>query len=538
MPFATPSEATSQVHDLRDLLDVLEARGKLLRFDEAMCKDTEAMPLFRLQLCGVPEAERRVMLFEHVVGAAGQRYGMALLAGVYGASADILRIGLGCEQRTDVLQRVARAIAEPVTPELIRPELRASAPVHEVVHTGRDLHAVGLDALPAPVEEPGFSQIIRTGMPMITKDPETGVRNVGTYNAFIRDRTRMVAGISEVHDARRHHWATARRRGEDLPVAIVVGVTPTTMLMSSMGVPYGVDELALAGAFDGRAVELVPCKTVPLEVPANAEMVIEGLLSTSVLEPRLGFSEYPGYINVAEDPQPVLHVTAITHRADAMFTPMLVGFPPSDTNTVWSLANAAHLYHQLRHVAGFPLVDVEFPQAGAGNDICLLRVERDTAIDIVELLQSAADLHRMGKWFIAVDDDVDLADWSSVCWALSYRVAPERDIRVVEGRVAALDPAELPFAGDLGRRPTRVLIDATMKHAYAPVALPAKRYMVAAIERWNRRSDVPPLRIGGPWHSTATPSWSAADEHLAQLIVDGDYRAVGRITAGRQTPVE
>src|SRR5581483_1593407 len=270
--------------DLRQLLDLLDSHGKLYRFTEAIDKDSELVPLLR----GLHGPERKVLLFEDVRGANGQRFDMRVAAGVYGLSEEIFALGMNCATPQDMLERWHQALEAPIAPVVVD-----GGPVQEEVHTGDDLLSRGLDEIPAPCEEVGFSQMIRTGVPMITRDPETGISNVGTYNGFFHDRARMVAGIYPPQDAMRYHWQTARRRGEDLPVAIVVGAMPNLIAVGSARIPYGLEELAVAGGIAGEPLEMVRCKTVPLEVPARAELVIEGMLSTTTMEPKLAFGEYP-----------------------------------------------------------------------------------------------------------------------------------------------------------------------------------------------------------------------------------------------------
>jgi UbiD family decarboxylase len=379
---------------------------------------------------------------------------------------------------------------------------------------------------------------------MITRDPETGVRNVGTYNGFLRDRNRIVAGIGFGQQAMKYHWQTARERGEDLPIAIVVGPTPNVMVAGCANVPYGVDELAVAGGIAGEPVDLVRCKTIPLEVPAHAEIVIEGLLSTRVSEPRLAFGEYPGYLNKEPQSQPVITVTAITHRRNALFTPVVVGFPPSDNNTLSAFVNAAMLYHHLRYEAGLPVEDVCFLPMGGGSDFGIIRLPEGARSSAGEILQTAAGQARRTKYLIAVDHDVNARDPDLLIWALTYRVRPERDIVVQPGRVALLDPSAAHGGAENNgeaapgpREQFRVLIDATGKDAYPPVALPRQEYMERALEIWRQRPDLPAPRLRAPWYGYTLGLWSREDQELADLIARGDYHAVGRITREMQEPI-
>ena len=168
--------------DLREFMAEVQRRGRLHTFNEPVNKETELMPLFRVQMRGLPEEERKILQFEDVRGANGQRYSMRVAAGVYGATPDFVAWGMGCESIREALDRWHEGIAHPMEPVVVK-----NGPVHEEVHTGKELTELGLDELPSPVEEPGFSCMIRTGTPMLTKDPETGMRNLGAYNGFFRE---------------------------------------------------------------------------------------------------------------------------------------------------------------------------------------------------------------------------------------------------------------------------------------------------------------------------------------------------------------
>jgi 4-hydroxy-3-polyprenylbenzoate decarboxylase len=523
--------------DLRAFLEVLEARGMVHRFKRPVDKDRELGPLLRVQLRGVPEAERKVLLFEDVRGASGEQYPMQVLAGVYGFSEEIVALGMGC-RREEMLERWHQGLEHPIEPVLVD-----SGPVQEEIHLGEDLLGRGLDELPAPVEEPGFSQVIRTGVPMISRDPESGIRNVGTYNGFFRDRDRICAGIAPMSHAVRYHWQTARRRGEPLPIAIVVGCTPNIMLVGSASIPYGVDELAVAGGITGEPIELVPCKTVPLEVPAHAEIVIEGLLAPDTLEPRMAFGEYPGHMQVERNVAPVMQVTAITHRADALFTPVLVGFPPNDSNIVSSVVEAATAYHYLRYQCHLPIEEIYFPEPSPAT-FGIVRLQRGATRNVWQVLQATAGLAFAAKYLIAVDHDVDPRDPDLLIWALTWRVRPESDIVVVRGRRPGLDPSFGRAGSSTGRMDAggpsnyfRVLIDATMTGPYPPVALPKQEYMERALTLW-RAEGLPEPQLRAPWYGYSLGYWSEEDQRLADLMVAGDYKAVGRIARDMQVQVE
>lgn len=526
--------------DLRAFLDVLEEQGKLYRYHDPVDKDSELLPFLRVQQRGLDADQRQVFLFDNVTDGGGAHYQMGVAAGVYGASEEIMAFGLGCATYQEALERWQQGLDHPLDTVVVE-----GGPVQEEVRTGEEIASAGLDMLPVPVEEPGFSQIIRVGLPVISRDPATGVRNTGTYNAFLRDRDRIVLGASPTGHLMRH-WRTAKDRGEDLPVAIVIGATPNVLFASSTRVPYGTDELAIAGGVAGQPLELVRCKTIPLEVPAHAEIVVEGMLSTKTLEPRLGFGEYPGYINPERNTSPVLKVTAITHRHDAIFTPILVGFPPVETTMLASFVISATLYHHLRTSCGFPVQEAYINGEGGGITLGVIRLEKGVRINTWQVLQAAASHWEAGKYFILVDYDINPRDLAVLIWALQWRVQPERDIQVQRGRRVGLDPSFGPtgssaYQMDQPGTPRdyyKVLIDATMKGPYPPVALPARDYMERAVEMWKQRPDLPEPRLREPWYGYTLGYWSEEDVMLADLIAKGDYKAVGRITAAQQTTTD
>ena len=524
--------------DLREFIAALEERGKLHRFRRQIDKDTELMPVARVQSRGLAAEDREVLLFEHVTDAHGGSYDMRVATGVYGGSRDIVALGMGCESPRDMLETWHQAVEHPIAPVIVE-----WGPVHEVVHLGDALTEVGLDMIPVPVEEPGFSQMIRTGLPMITRDAETGITNMGTYNGFFRDRTRIVAGITLSRAVIQVQLQSWKQAGEEMPIAILVGATPSVVLASSAPLPYGLNELAVAGGIAGQPVEMVRCKTIPLEVPAHAELVIEGRLSTELFEPRLGFGEYPGYLNLERHLMPVMTVTAITHRENAIITPVTVGMPPSDTNMICEICNSAVMYDRLRYEHRFPVDDVHFPEMAGGTDYCIIRLEEHADPTVApQVLETAAGSYAMGKYWVVVDHDIDIRDPGVLTWALTFRVRPESDIVLRPGRWTSLDPSyETPHAhrgeveppGDLDQQ-CRVLIDATRNGPYPPVALPRREFMERARQIWNEEPGLREPRLREPWYGYELGSWEGEDQEFADLIVKGDYKEVGRRAARLQ----
>jgi len=291
---------------------------------------------------------------------------------------------------------------------------------------------------------------------------------------------------------------------------------------------------------------LVRCKTVDLEVPANAEIVIEVEISTEVLEPLTAFCEYPGYTMMVPVPDPIMKVTAITHRKSPIFTPYLVGMIPSDDSVLHRSVLECEYYHHLKYDCNLPVVqDVAFHDSGGATSYCVVRIKKthpSQPWQVLYALMGKAPVY--GKIAIVVDEDVNPQDPEMVNWALSFSMQPQRDIRILEGRAAGLDPSSAPHTTpgkDWGYPPpmgcSALLIDATRKWPYPPVGLATKEHMERAIELW-REEGLPALKLRPPWHSYNLGLWREDDEENARLIVQGDYIKLGEKMARRQTPVE
>ena len=240
--------------DLREFIQLLEQRGKLWRYSEPIDKDTELIPFHRLQLRGLLDQDRRAILFEKPVDHRGKQYEMSVLAGIFGGSSEIHALGLGCEAPAELNERWHQALTRPVDPVIV-----SDGPVHEVVRTGDELKRAGLTEIPSPLEDPGYSGMIRTGTPMLTRDPETRARNVAAFNAFFRAPDRMIGGFGPFRQSFQH-FLGYRKRGEKCPVAVIVGSVPSLMASRSANVSPDVDEYSTAGGLAGEPMELVRCK--------------------------------------------------------------------------------------------------------------------------------------------------------------------------------------------------------------------------------------------------------------------------------------
>ena len=511
--------------DFRAYINELQIRGKLQRWKRPINKDTEMMPLMRLQYRGIPDEERQAFLFENVLDSRGRQHEIKVATGMYGSSREIATLGLGCNQPLEIYDKWHQALAKPIEPRTV-----PSAPVQEMVYADEELSRFGLTSLPAPVEEPGFSGGIRVTAPFITQDRQTGVRNVGLYSGHFHAEEKLIAGIAPVHHAMLYHHREAAQRNEPLPVAIVLGALPDINFVAAANLPYGVDELAVAGGIRNRPVDLVRCKRIPLEVPAEAEIVIEGEISIDQKERGEPFSDYPGYLMVERELRSVLDVKAITMRRDAIFTAILVGLPPSESNGISRTCREMMLYHFLRYSAAMPeVLEVACPEMGGGWNWWVIRMKKSHPSKPKQALHAAAGMDPTSKTIIIVDEDIDPKDPEMVMWALSFAMQPHRDAEIITGRVPLLDPSaralmnnreERSFPGAVGC--SGLLIDATRKGPFPPVGLPKKKYMEAALKIWQEEK-MPELKLKTPWYGYPLGLWDEKDDQLAEAVARGDY---------------
>jgi 4-hydroxy-3-polyprenylbenzoate decarboxylase len=519
-------------NDLREFIAVLDQRGLLYRWRRTVDKDSELMPLMRLQYRGRSDAERQAFLYENVTDARGGKYDVSVLTGVYGASRPIVGLGMGCADPADIYERWRRAVEKPIEPVIVE-----HGPVHEVVHTGTALEKNGLSMLPAPVEEPGFSGDTRVTGPFITRDFASGVSNVGMYSGHFRPPDRMLAGIGPSHHAMLYHYPSAKGRRETLPVAIALGTLPDIAFVAAANLPYGLDELAVAGGIRRRPVELVRCKTVPLEVPAESEIVIEGEISTEQLEKEQPFSDFPGYLMVERHRRPVVKITAITHRRNAMLTSILVGLPPSESNGISRTCREMMLYSFLKYSCNLPdVLEVCCPEMGGGWNWWVIRMRKGHPSKPQQALQAASGMDPANKVIIVVDEDIDPKDPDMVMWALSFSMQPHRDTRIIPGRVPLLDPSAYSLISKPEERSypppsgcSGILIDATRKGPYPPVGLPKKKYMERALQIW-KEEELPALTLKTPWYGYALGLWNDEDDAMAEAVARGEHPTAERLS--------
>lgn len=525
--------AMQPVRDLQEHLAVLEAQGLLVRVDRPINKDSELHPLVRWQfLGGLPEDDRRAFLFTNVVDAKGCRYDMPVVLGALAASPKIYAIGMG-QKVEDIGVAWMRAIANPIPPVRVD-----SGICQEVVVTGSALRESGggLAALPVPVSTPGFdSAPYLTATLCITRDPDSGVRNVGMYRAALKATDRLaVRMVAHAGGAGGWvHWVKYRERKEMMPIAIVIGAAPPVVFPAPQKLAMDMDEFGVAGALAGEAIEMVKCLTVDLEVPARAEIVIEGLIDTSLLEPEAPFGESNGYVALEAFNMP-MQVTAITHRRNAVFNAIISQVTPSESSVIKKVAYEPLFLAHLRDaqgVKGIRRVVMHEPLTNLRPVIFLQFADGTQNSEVWRGLNGAAFFQAgCGKVVIAVSEDIDPTNLDAVLWSISYRSNPIDDVQLQAHRGSVQ-------GGQYGeRRPqSTMMIDATRKRPMPPLALPARAFMEHARTIWDELG-LPPVKTPSPWHGYTLGEWGDDWERFAQRAVAGDWEENGLETLARQRP--
>ena len=515
--------------DLHEHLDALRAEGLLVEIDHPVDKDSQLHPLVRWQFVGgIDEPQRKAFLFKNIVDGLGRHYDIPVVVGAIAANRRIYGIGMD----SDVAQIQAKwdhAIANPVKPRVV-----TDAPCQEVVHEGRELigEGKGLDRLPIPVSTPGFdSAPTLTATNVVTRDPVTGVQNMGTYRAALKASDRLVVRMAtRVGGAGGYqHYREHQKRGDkEMPCAIVLGCPPYVAFMGPQKLPMGVDELEVAGGLAGGPINVVRAKTVDLMVPAEAEVVIEGYIDTEYVEPEAPFGESHGHVALEEFNMP-MRITAITHRRNPVIPSYISQVAPSESSVIKRVAYEplflAHLKEGLG-IKGVKRVSLHEPLTGLLRVTVIIVEKGMPRTEIWRALYGAAFFKGdCGKICIAVNDDIDPDNADALLWALAYRSNPISDVRTVESRGQGHGPKR----EHSGEEDSTLLMDATMKSDMPPLALPKQPYMEDAKQLWEKLG-LPQLRPQSPWFGYSLGDWLPAWDAAAERAASGHYLENGRIS--------
>ena len=517
--------------DFQSHLAALEAQGLLVRIDRPINKDTELHPLVRWQFQGgLKEDQRRAFLFTNVIDSAGHRYDIAVAVGALAASPQIYAVGMG-RPVEEIEAAWMRAIASPLPPILVD-----APPCQAVVLMGEELrgNGKGLARLPVPISTPGFDAApYLTATLCVTRDPDTGIQNMGTYRAALKATDRLAVRMAaRIGGAGGYlHWKKHNRRGQPMPCAIVVGCAPVAMFTGGMKLAADLDEIAVAGALAGAPIRMAKAVTVDLNVPADAEIVVEGLIDPDLLEPEGPFGESHGYVAL-EDFNMSMHVTAITQRRSPVLASIISQVTPSESSVLKKVAMEPLFFAHLRQHLGLKEVRRVVMHEPLSNLRKILFVQYAQGTPRTEVwrgLHGAATLlPDCGKVCIALSEDIDPTNTDAVFWALAYRSNPMEDVHIAPHRSAGHGPKSAPREED-----SAILIDATLKHPAPPLALPAREFMERARAVWQEL-DLPALTPQPPWHGYSLGEWSARWDVYAQRAVAGQWQQSGDETFARR----
>ncbi len=457
---------------LRDFVARLEREGRLLRVAAPVSPHLEVTEIqTRLLAEGGP-----AVLFERPVRPDGSPYGMPLLANLFGT---VERVAWGMERAPHELREVGETLAFLRQPEppgglkdaweklplvrqvlAMRPKtIGGGAPCQEVVLEGGD---IDLTELPVQTCWPGEPAPLITWPLVVTKGP--GKRreddyNLGIYRMQVTGRDRTLMRWLKHRGGAQHHRRWCQEKREPLPAAAVIGADPGTIIAAVTPVPDTLSEYQFAGLLRGRRVELVDCKTVPLKVPASAEIVLEGLVSLEETGEEGPYGDHTGYYNAVER-FPVFQVTAITRRREPIYLSTFTGRPPDEPSILGEALNEVFvpLFQQQ-----FPeIVDFWLPPEGCSYRIAVVSIRKAYPGHAKRIMLGVWSYLRQftyTKWVIVVDEDINARDWKDVMWAVSTRMDPARDITLIENT-----PIDyLDFASPEESLGSKIGLDATDK---------------------------------------------------------------------------
>ncbi len=441
--------------DLREWIALLEREGELVRISAEVDPNLEITEIVdRTVKAGGP-----ALLFEHPKGSQHP-----LLINQFGTERRMC-LALGVDRLDEAGQKVGE-ILEMQPPEGIvekakglmklksiadsRPKTVRSGPCQEVVLTGDD---VNLDLLPIQTCWPGDAAPFITLPAVITHDPKTGTRNVGMYRMQKIDRRSTYMHWQIHKDGRMDYLATDGR----LDVAVAIGLDPVTAYSASAPLPKHVDELMVAGFLRGEAVELVQAKTVDLQVPAVAEIVLEGYVEAGDEGTEGPFGDHTGYYT-APEPFPVFHLTAMTMRRDAIYPSIVVGKPPAED--AWLGKATERIFLPAVRMSVPEIVDYDLPVAGAFHNCAIVSIRKTFPGQAQKIMHAVWGLGMLSltKCVVVVDEWVNVHDYEEVFFRVTANVDPKRDVLMSEGPLDHLDhaPGRQFVGGKMG-------IDATHK---------------------------------------------------------------------------
>ncbi|MBO32609.1 MAG: UbiD-type (de) carboxylyase-like protein [Rhodospirillaceae bacterium] len=455
------------IQDLREWLDRIEDIGELVRITDPVKRDEEMSAISYLLAKQNPSP---AAFFEKTDGFEDSPIDAKMLWNILGPS--IRRIAVTLEEPADtptmsLIEKVKNKLKTRISPNEIAAD---EAPVFEHTLTGDD---IDLDMLPIPRHWPmDGGRYAGTGDVVITRDPDNGYLNLGTYRMMQQSKKEVGLYLSPGKDARLH-ITRSWERGEPVQVAAAWGTDPLFLLVGSQTFAKNVSEYEYIGGIKNQAIPVVKGKTTDLLLPANAEIVIEGIIKPGSVKSEGPFGEFPGYYGRPEAGCPLVEVTALHYRTKPILTNALMAdYPSCEQSGFFSVIRSAKIWDDLDKL-GVPGIAGVYahPAAAGGFGMTVVSLEQRHAGHAAQVLALVAQVPGgayFTKWIIAVDEDVDPTNMDEVIWAMASRCNPIDDIDVLRNTWSTwLDPTQNPPE----KRPygSKALINACKEHRHLPV---------------------------------------------------------------------
>jgi UbiD family decarboxylase len=429
----------------------------------------------------VPERQRYGLLFDNVQGAD-----FPAAIGVAGFSRAQVETWIGMPYHAR-LEAWAEALDRTIPTTLVD-----SGPVRENVLQGA---AIDLTRIPFPWWSPDQEGgPYHTNGIIVTRDPDTGVQNAGIYRMMLIDERRATITINPNRGGQHGGMMMGKfsRRGERTPVAVAIGCHPLIHMLGGAAFPYGVDEVTVAASLMGRSVDVVRCITSDIEVPADAEMVLEGWIDPSITAPEGPWGESAGYQEEGH-PTGVFHVEAISHRDGAIYHGWHANQLPAEAGVITATISEAQLYRHLTRAMRFATVQDVAVTQGSSTINVIIKARPTYNGFAKQLLASVASYSPAAyKNIVLVDDDIDVHDPLQVEWAIAYRVQPHRDLTIIENLPRVHQDLSTGPGNWRAIATSKLLIDATKKWEYPAATRLNPDHLAAAKARWPELG-LPPL---------------------------------------------
>ncbi|MBI1387956.1 MAG: menaquinone biosynthesis decarboxylase [bacterium] len=444
--------------NLKDFIHRLKRENELIEIDHPVSPFLEMTEITDR----VSKARGPALLFTNPEG-----YNVPVLINAYGSERR-MAMALGVDSIDEIAERI-RALITQKPPGTMWEKVQALFQLKELagyapqkVSTGRCKEVVlkgeqaRLDQLPIMTCWPKDGGPYITLGQVYTRDPLTGLRNCGLYRIQVFDS--HTTGMHwQIHKVGASHYREYFKQNKRMPVAVALGGDPALLYAASAPLPPNIDEMLFAGFLRQAAVEMVPCETIDVEVPAHAEIVLEGYIEP--LEQRMEgpFGDHTGYYSLAE-PYPVFHVTCVTRAADAVYPSTIVGIPPMEDAFLGKATE--RIFLPLIQMTFPEIVDLELPVEGGFHSLAIVAVKKSYPGQAFKVAHAiwGTGLLSLTKTIILVDEHVNVHDFGEVLWRVANNVAPQRDVQMVMGPVDVLDnSSEHPRYG------SKMAIDATRK---------------------------------------------------------------------------